>query len=274
MKTALTGVTYLNPGVVCELYDIKFKNGIMMYLTTADFDFTYAGHSYLSGVLSLERSEISCSVGVDVDDVTITMYPDELDLLFEIPAVQFAKNGGFDQAYVTIKRARQSYVVHLFEGVISDVSQDRTRIDLTVSSSTLFFNTLMPRNQYLASCGNTLFDPVCGLGKAGYTNSYSIYTGSTNRQLKTVIIIPTVGYYDLGTITFTSGLNVGASRTINSCVSNNIYLSYKLDNVPQVGDTFDVSPGCDKRLTTCKNVFYNETRFRGFPFIPTPESSI
>ena len=36
----------------------------------------------------------------------------------------------------------------------------------------------------------------------------------------------------------------------------------------QVGDTFTVTTGCDKRFATCLNRFNNAVNFRGFPQIP------
>ena len=45
-----------------------------------------------------------------------------------------------------------------------------------------------------------------------------------------------------------------------------------LPNVPAVGDTFSVFPGCDKTKTTCAGKFSNIARFRGFPFVPVPET--
>jgi uncharacterized phage protein (TIGR02218 family) len=34
------------------------------------------------------------------------------------------------------------------------------------------------------------------------------------------------------------------------------------------GDTFIVTPGCDKRFTTCQAKFANAVNFRGFPHMP------
>jgi uncharacterized phage protein (TIGR02218 family) len=41
---------------------------------------------------------------------------------------------------------------------------------------------------------------------------------------------------------------------------------------PQNGDQFTIYPGCDKTLDTCTNKFGNRPRFRGFKFIPIPET--
>jgi uncharacterized phage protein (TIGR02218 family) len=38
------------------------------------------------------------------------------------------------------------------------------------------------------------------------------------------------------------------------------------------GDAFEIYPGCDKTKATCENKFANLIRFRGYPFIPAPET--
>jgi hypothetical protein len=41
-----------------------------------------------------------------------------------------------------------------------------------------------------------------------------------------------------------------------------------------VGDEFQLLPGCDRTLATCTNVFNNSAHFGGFPYIPTPETAV
>jgi len=41
-----------------------------------------------------------------------------------------------------------------------------------------------------------------------------------------------------------------------------------------VGDTFDITAGCDKRFETCKAKFANAANFRGFPHIPGQDTVI
>jgi uncharacterized phage protein (TIGR02218 family) len=36
----------------------------------------------------------------------------------------------------------------------------------------------------------------------------------------------------------------------------------------EVGDTFDITAGCDKRLETCRDRFSNVVNFGGFPHMP------
>lgn len=273
MKTALAGIPALADGVICELYTITLKSGLVLYFTTADIDLTYRGDTYLHSAFNLERSTITSSVGVNVDETTLTVYANDSDAIAGIPLMQFVNNGGFDGAWVTIERARKNYAVHLFEGLVTDAQADRVKASLTVSSGTVLLNTQMPRNTYSPGCINTLFDGTCGLLKASFEATSAALSGSTINHLVCGLAAAT-DYYDLGTVTFTSGLNNGIRRTVKNYTVGNIYLAYGLPHAPEAGDTFKAYPGCDKRLVTCTDKFNNKARFRGMPFMPSPEASV
>ena len=42
---------------------------------------------------------------------------------------------------------------------------------------------------------------------------------------------------------------------------------------PAPGDAFTAWPGCNRALSTCRNKFNNAGNFRGFPWIPVPETA-
>lgn len=42
---------------------------------------------------------------------------------------------------------------------------------------------------------------------------------------------------------------------------------------PSAGDTISMFAGCDKTLATCRAKFNNAGRFRGYPWVPNPETA-
>lgn len=272
MKTAYLGVPSLPAGVICELYKFRLSDGTLLYYTSGDADIDYYGQTFLAGELNFERSPIRTAVGVEVDEVTISVYPGSNGSSILSP--EFVNNGGLDGAWLTIFRVRQSYGVYLFEGLVSDATADRSKAELTVSAATLLLNIDMPRNVYTAGCIHTVFNGGCGLIKANFANPSAVLSGSTNRVLLCGLT-QAQGYFDLGTITFTSGANAGVTRTIKAYDVGAISLSYPLRTAPAVGDSFIAYPGDDKRMTeTCAAKFGNLPNYRGFPFIPVPEATI
>ncbi|SJM96012.1 DUF2163 domain-containing protein [Crenothrix polyspora] len=274
MKTLLSGSAALPIGMVAELYTISSPTLPPLFLTTADVDIDFNGHRYKAGLANLERSAMTCSVGINVDEVTVTLYQHANNVFSGIPLPVFALNGGFDGAKVVIYRTRRDYTVHLFEGIVSDVSYDRTRVELTLSALVLLLNVPMPRNVYTSGCVNELFDSGCGVSKAEFSYYDVIEAGTTKRLLRCSASTGSDTYFDLGMVTFTSGLNNGARRTIKRYSAGRIELSLELDHLPTVGDAFIAYPGCPKTRAICQSVFNNDNKFRGFPYIPSPEASV
>lgn len=94
----------------------------------------------------------------------------------------------------------------------------------------------------------------------------------TERTVEPVTLTSTVlGYFDLGYVKFTSGLNnglMGEVRSYSGPSSQTIKLFLDMPYDIQAGDTFDLFPGCDHRIQTCKGKFSNAINFRGFFSVP------
>jgi len=76
------------------------------------------------------------------------------------------------------------------------------------------------------------------------------------------------GYFDYGTVTFTSGLNAGLSCEIKAYVPGQVTLALPMPYAIAAADTYTIVAGCDKSLTTCRDVFANVVAFRGEPYLP------
>jgi uncharacterized phage protein (TIGR02218 family) len=75
-----------------------------------------------------------------------------------------------------------------------------------------------------------------------------------------------------GTLTFTSGANAGFSREVKTDPNFNggvIGFFEQFPNPIADGDTFTLSPGCDRQPNTCMNVYFNYDNWRGYGvFVP------
>lgn len=90
--------------------------------------------------------------------------------------------------------------------------------------------------------------------------------------------VPTLGleagaYYQIGIIRFLKGKNRGLSRTIRQNVDGILHLMSPFPFKPEMGDEFEVFPGCDKRPQTCRDKFNNKVNFKGFVYIPNSEDA-
>ncbi len=213
MKTALAGVPWLPADVVAELYTLVLRDGAELFYTSLDVDINYGGETYLSQAFNLERGPIKTSVGSEVDDVELTIYPHQADTIEGLSFPRFVLNGGLDGAWLTIHRARQSRVTHLFKGMVTDAGADLTQLKLTVSAPISLLNIDMPRNKFSPGCIWSVYDTGCGLSRAAYAVNGTVSAGSNTRRIF-CNLTQADGYFDLGKVEFSSGANAGAVRSI------------------------------------------------------------
>jgi uncharacterized phage protein (TIGR02218 family) len=164
--------------------------------------------------------------------------------------------------------------VTLFTGRVAEATPSRDMVVLSVKSDLELLDTPFPRNLYQPGCGHTLFDSGCTLLKGNFANALTTLIGASPINVSATSARPTA-YFDLGTITFTSGALVGQSFSVKSYVlagsTGTFGFAQPLPSAPDAGDTFTAYPGCDKTLATCRAKFNNVAHFRGYPFIPVPE---
>jgi uncharacterized phage protein (TIGR02218 family) len=188
-----------------------------------------------------------------------------------------AQDGLFDGSFMYLFRycrsAPQSTVGLLveFAGWVGQIKSGRDQIEIEVNSLLHQANMRIPKRMYSPSCTHALYDAGCGLNKNNFVASFTIgaVDGTYPQQVLHMTTYPValVGSWNLGTVVFTNGLNVGLQRTIKGD-NGTFILSSTLPNTPVIGDTFLAYFGCDKLLSTCIAKFGNFYNFNGFPFIP------
>ncbi len=271
-----------NQFVMADLYTITtIQNDIYRY-TNYDFDLIVAGELYYSDGPIISRDGITLSLGVEVDNLSVTIDVTDEETFESLRIVQAFHNGQMDGARFKLERIfmdastptdTSAGTIKLFEGRIIEPEFDRDTIQASVASDLDELNVQMPRNLYQPSCSNTLFDHACGLNRENYALETTIAAGSTASRILCDIHQPQ-GWFTQGVIEFLEGGNKGLKRTIRLHEFDVLLLTLPLLEDPEVGQRIKVYPGCDKRLETCQNRFNNFARFRGAPFIPIPETSV
>lgn len=126
---------------------------------------------------------------------------------------------------------------------------------------------------YARRCDATFGDSRCGKNAAAYTSSATIVSApDATRALVSGLDAHASGTFRHGLLTFTSGVNDGASTDIESHVRSDgsvmLIFWLPLPARPSPGDTFTIVAGCDKSFATCQARFDNAENFRGFPHVP------
>ncbi|EGY02279.1 hypothetical protein AZA_88007 [Nitrospirillum viridazoti Y2] len=273
-----------------ELYTLTLRDGTQLLWTDYDRDISYGDKTWSTSGPHITRGDITTSLAVDVPELSITLaYDAERDLIGALPVGAYTVNGGLDGAFLLIERALMPApgnvafgLIHSFAGLISTSTAGDSKVDTKAKGANNALNTQMPRNFYQSPCINTLFGSACGVNRASFTWTNAVGAGSTNKVLVPAFALsqmtgqstePDPAAFFEGGLTFTGGLNSGATRSIKAAADGSITLQYPLEHTPGVGDPFTVTYGCPHTPDTCASRFNNQARFRGFPYIPQAETS-
>jgi uncharacterized phage protein (TIGR02218 family) len=261
----------------CDLFTITLSDGTVIRTNNADVDLTWGGNTFLSCKPAIERTKVRLNIGIEVDTMTLTLFA-TADTVNGFTYNHAARIGLFDGATVLVETAYiQTWptivgVLHTFFGLISEVEPGRSEIVVTVKSALELLSQQFPRNVYQPTCLHTVYNSGCGLSKALFTSTGTVTGGASATGISSGLS-QAADYFDQGVLTFTSGPLSGIKRTVKSYSGGAFTFANPLASVPSVGTTFSVFAGCDKTRLTCQSKFNNIGRFRGFPFIPTPETT-
>jgi len=92
---------------------------------------------------------------------------------------------------------------------------------------------------------------------------FGVYTGGG-----IVTLLPASEYYQNGLVTWLTGLNTGLKMEVKRYAIGSLELFEAMPYTVAMGDTYTVSAGCDKQLSTCRDRFANVINFRGEPHLP------
>jgi uncharacterized phage protein (TIGR02218 family) len=128
---------------------------------------------------------------------------------------------------------------------------------------------------YGTGCDADLGDARCGINIDSFMQNGTVTSVTSRRQFSASIggsPAAEIGHFDGGRVTWSSGQNTGFSMEVKSDATGSpaeilLYLPMPLDI--EVGDTFELRPGCDKSKATCIAKFANLVNFRGHGvFVP------
>lgn len=274
------------PFVYADCFTITLRNGDVLRYTNAQQPVRYtppgdvSPHTYVSNGVLIDGLRTKSARGIVVDEQDCQL-SGEADVLVQgQPFMVALRLGFFDGGYVARDRVyMQTWSgpvlgpIRLFYGRVSTVVPGGgTKAIMKVKSEVVLLDQAMPRNAFQTGCQHTLYDAGCSLVKDDFAVVGLVETGSTVTQINWASA--TAGDYDLGTITFETGPNVGISRSIRISDGASLTLVTPLEFTPVVGDQFKAYPGCDLTRARCDGFFSNEVNFRGFPYVPVAETAL
>jgi uncharacterized phage protein (TIGR02218 family) len=302
-----------------EFWQITLANGENVYLTGGQTTMLIAGNLYQKGYI-FQREQIEQKAGTNVASLDLTVSPN-----FQLPGgppliaggsfLSQCRAGVFDNAVWLLSKGfflppgagpvtLGSYtytppalgdqwdtspgIVPWWSGVTGEIQAGRQSADISLDEATcILANQQMPRNMIQAGCVHQFCDPGCALNKSQNTYTGAVVSVSAGNVIVTNLNPSTypTGYFNMGIITFSSGVLSGSSYTVQSSQgsgSTNILTTIiPFPKAPSASDTFSVLVGCDKTFPTCTSGKFklpsgsygsNGIHYRGAPFVPQPET--
>lgn len=160
----------------------------------------------------------------------------------------------------------------MYSGKIADLDEvGRSYAKFKTRSDLGLLNINVPTTLFQPSCRNAIYDSGCKLSRAAHQTLGNVGAGSTNT---TILWAGALAVHGLGTIYIETVSGVTLVRTIRSVVPGvSLLLAYPLEITPTTGQDFSVYEGCDRSYSRC-TALANTANFRGYPFVPTEETSL
>lgn len=292
LKNALQNNKFL---MRCQLYTITLLSGTVLRYTDWGSPIVLGGHTYTAAKLDSAPGFVcgktTTAIGLSVDATDVQILYDASTRILGVTPGAFANAGGFDGASMSIDTLfmlpgspgdTSLGTINRYSGVIDDIRGTKGKLSLTVSSRITLLNGAFPRNYATPQCNHALFDSGCTLTKSAFAVSGAVTGSGTQTGFHDTGRAQPGGYFSQGSVVWLTGANAGITSQVQSFFSGGAFvLIYPLPAAPSIGDTYTAYPGCAKTRAACGNtnsavgpVFNNLIHFRGYPYVPTPETLI
>lgn len=256
-----TGVATARP---VELYEISFT-GNYWYFTSADHDVVFENRTYVSR--PIQRSELAPSVDVNANQLTVT-FPS--DVAFgEIFRVQPPSEVVLIRLLVT-NFMSEGYVV-AWQGRIVALDWKFPVVEVTAESVFSALKRPGLRRRYSTTCPYALYSTACGVSRVDFREATKCLGIDGLRIFAQSAIGKDDNFYGGGYVTWANAATGNVEkRMIRASNGADGGLSLSSFPVGLVGGAdIEVFPGCDHRITTCRDKFNNEENCGATPYIPS-----
>lgn len=266
---------------LCTCIRLTRLDGQTFALTDLDMDITIGGQTY-STAIGYSRTAINTDSAMTVSNANFLGVFDSASL-----TATDLRSGLFDYASLEVMAVNWSdptmAPIMLPGAVLGEVSAQPSGIFTAELRGITQFLANQIGELYTSACKASLGDWRCKvpLSDASWTKTGTVVTVAGDNRVFTIGDLgePRDGnstWWTEGTVTWTSGANNGRSmevgswgvltRTIGLFMPMPSPIAGPTETTP--GDTFRITPGCDKSRTMCNTRYNNVINIRATPDIP------
>lgn len=267
-------------GNICSIFTIVAKDGTIRCFTDHDKELVVDGKTYIpSAGVTRFKTKITNDAEVSSQEMAATV----LDMPHQEMVDGKWDNAQIESALVAWADPSAGKLIN-FKGSIGAIqfTDEGFRADVQNYLRDLGRNF---GHSVTANCRHVLFSQrtpgaisYCGVNRASYFSPATV-TQILGQKLK--VVISTTGrpaeWASNGFAKFTSGSNAGLSFEIKKHLIENggETIAFYIPTLAQIaiGDTLEISAGCDKTVETCKSKFGNIVNFGGFPHLQVDVNS-
>jgi len=263
---------------------ITRTDGAAFYFTDCDQPIVFGGHTY-DPTDGYAPTQMQSSADLSVDHVEVLAYL-KSGALLEADLMAGKWDDAIVQMFMVNRKALAHGAYQMRYGVLGQV---------TITSPGQYQAELRGIAQWMQKQIGQLISPTCrwtlgDLGSGGaiagshctvnlpaLAGSYSVTSVTNNQAFHASSLAQPDGYYTMGFLTWTSGLNNGRSMDIQAyaLTGGSVVLQLPMLNNIVIGDAFTIYPGCRKRkVEDCINKFNNVINFGGFAELPGIDSML
>jgi uncharacterized phage protein (TIGR02218 family) len=260
-----TGLTH-----VCRCWAIVRSDGLSFGFTDHDMPLTFDGITFVAHS-GMSAKALASTSGLSVNNTeAVGILTDAAITEDDIAA------GRYDDADVTVWMVQWDQTDArkvLFRGKIGEITRTGGAFQADLRGLTDLLNQPQGRS-YLKTCSAVLGDGKCGVALSlGDFSTQAVLDRETDGQFFDLA----AGDYDdgwfvNGSLEVLTGSAAGLKGAIKHdqvvASQREITLWAPLRLLISVGDTIQISAGCDKLSDTCQSKFNNINDFQGFPHIP------
>lgn len=245
--------------------------------TSHDVDLVIPGDGTYSSSAGFQNTAVESKSDLSVDNLDVVGIFDS-----DTISLQDLRAGLFDFSDIFI------FMVNWSDLTQGAINIRRGKLGEVISSPQGWFNVelrgmtqLLQINfveLYGPDCRADLFDSRCGLIAANFqcTGHVTVVTDPTHItiHLDTTPSSPFFqsndGWFQFGVLKWLTGQNAGRAIELKtwSHTANTLEFYVPTGYPVTIGDTFDVWPGCDKSLATCRDKFSNLVNMRAESYLP------
>lgn len=273
------------PAQMADLFTINLVSGTIYRFTSYSQSLLFSGNTFLAIPLPiLNRDQWNVTNTMEIPQLTVEIYDNTLAGFGGSPLSLRTQihNGLFDGGTLSLERLFMptpgdtvTYgTIPIFKGDIGAATLSAGKVTIKVRGKNSRLSVNAPINVYQPGCIHTFCDAGCTLSSATFTTTHAVASAPSASVIQ-VNTLPGAGQVKGGTLTMTSGTAAGQSANIIDANLSTFFLtlSRPFYSTPVNGDTCTIFTGCDKTIATCNTTYANLVNFRGFPFIPPPNTT-